>query len=164
MKVHEIQAVYYSLKRFFTHEQAQNKKFELIISYKGQLITGDFLFLSDNLHLIKYTINEAGRLTTKKYYEDDKRDKTFIENCSDNFIYSFSHHELLIGNFLRFPEILLQRILDIIKECECKLFDEFPKIIKNVKFLNSSLELDYLQLNDEDYEIVSLRIINLNED
>jgi len=162
MKFEQIQAIEYSLSVIDgILERARRTEplnLKLVFKFEGKLFTANTYEISTDEAPKLLTLDSTRLRVSEKYYYFSDEDETILFLKTRYSIYS------KFGN-INHPIELLERkafLLEYLKELtdtfDYSTFEHFQTIFTNVKFLESGLELPFLDLGEDinNVEIVSM--------
>lgn len=154
MNLNQVQAVYYILyaMQFKTDKK---KDFSLIVNHKGKILTAEFLPMN----------NSKTHISLEEFdYEFDTNQKT-INSCLATKLFSIWRKTMESPFYsseksFSHPDLLLKELISFVSENSSKFEDQktVTNIVKNVHFLESDTRLDFMLLDDDNFEILSLKL------
>lgn len=154
MNLNQVQTIYYILyaMQFKTDKK---KDFSLIVNHKGKILTAEFLPMNKSkTHIFLEEFD----------YDFDVRKET-VNNCLAKELYT-TWVETTVTMFyssekaFSHPDLLLKKLIDFVSENSSKFEGQkaITNIVKNVHFLESNTKLDFMLLNDDNFEILSIKL------
>lgn len=154
MNLNQVQAIYYILYAMQSNTD-KKKDFSLIVNYKGKILTAEFLPM--NKRKTQISLEEFD-------YEFDTYSKT-VNSCLATELFSIWKKTMQPPYYssekaFSYPDLLLKKLIDFISENSSKFEGQevVTNIVKNVHFLESDTKLDFMLLNDDHFEILSIKL------
>lgn len=159
MEIHQLQALYFLLENYnyFMEQEETGQKYQLVIQIEGELVTGEFLYLTPfkSLWLEVTDVNFVPKkiIIPKNYY-------TYYPNvCFKKLVGIVNQPLYKKESITQSPTLFLNFLIFIVESTpfKPKKYQKLPAYLRNPQFLNQpELYLPVLKLNQKKYSIVGL--------
>lgn len=153
LNIAQLQAIDYILK---TINIDSPKQIKLVINFNGKLLTGDFVHTHNYYYQESY-LALTGLVDKRSYDPEDSQKNQALPRIWSKYVHSRYRNSLqaiLSANDLSYLHHMLLELIEVSETHDAK--SELRPYLYNVKAIDGSFELPFIQLSDEKLDFVSI--------